>query len=139
MREPLDRDKFFGEANVAILATTGPGQRPHAMPIWYLYEDGHFIMSAGPNSQKVRNVERQGEATLAIDRRELPYYAVMVRGSAEIGPPFSDDMRLRLAIRYLGDERGREYAASRKGASSISIHLQPEHVIEYRGRAGRSG
>ena len=36
MQVPVDREKFFNEANVAVLATTGPGQRPHAMPMWSL-------------------------------------------------------------------------------------------------------
>ena len=50
MREPFDREKLLNEANVAILATTGTGQRPRAMPIRYLRQDGHFTMSAGAES-----------------------------------------------------------------------------------------
>ena len=76
--------------------------------------------------------------TLVVDRREVPYYAVMVRGTAEIGPPISDEMRLRLAVRYLGEEMGRAYVARRTGGDSVTIHLQPVNVIEYRGEAGRS-
>ena len=137
VEKPVDREKFFNDPNIAILATTGPGRRAHAIPIWYLYEDGHFIMVAGANSQKVRNIERQGEATLTIDRREPPYYAAMVRGAAEIGPPMSDDTRLRLAVRYLGEEMGRAFTAQRTGGNSVSIHLQPDYIIEYQGVAGR--
>ena len=138
MEESVDRETFFNQPNVAILATTGPGQRPHAMPVWYLFEGGRFIISTSPNSQKVRNVERQGEATLVIDRRETPCYAVMVRGAAEIGPPMSSEMRLRLAVRYLGEKKGRAYAAFREEADSVSIYLTPVDVIEYHGVAGRS-
>ena len=36
-------------------------------------------------SQKHRNIERCQDVTLVIDRRDLPYYAVMVQGRAEIG------------------------------------------------------
>ena len=137
MQEPFDRDKFLNEANIAILATTGPGRRPHAMPIWYLYEDGHFIMSVGADSQKVRNIERQGQAALTIDRRELPYYAVMVRGAAEIGPPISNEMRLRLAVRYLGEER----AGVRGAPHGRELRLDPSeagqrHRVPRRSRAG---
>ena len=138
MEKPDDREKFFNEPNIAILATTGPGRRAHAIRIWYLYEDGHFIMVAGANSQKVRNIERQGEATLTIDRREPPYYAAMVRGAAEIGPPMSDDARLRLAVRYLGEEMGRAHAAQRTGGNAVSIHLHLDNIIEYHGLVGRS-
>ena len=138
MQDSIERDRFLNEPNVAILATTGPGKRAHAVPVWYLYEDGRFIMSAGATSQKVRNIERQGEATIVVDRRDVPYYAVMVRGNAEIGPPISDDLRLRLAVRYLGEKMGRAYVARRSGNDSVTIQLQPVNVIEYRGEAGRS-
>ncbi len=137
MQDTIERDRFLSEPNVAILATTGPGKRAHAVPIWYLYEKGRFIMSAGANSQKVRNIERQGEASLVVDRREVPYYAVMVRGTAEIGPPISDELRLRLAVRYLGEEMGRTYVTRRTGSDSVSIYLQPVSVVEYHGEAGR--
>ncbi len=138
MQEPVDRETFLSEPNVAILATTGPGKRAHAVPVWYLYEKGRFIMSAGASSQKVRNIERQGEASLVVDRRQVPYYAVMVRGTAEIGPPISDELSLRLAVRYLGDEMGRAYVARQTGNDSVAIYLQPVNVIEYRGEAGQS-
>ena len=61
-------------------------------------------MSAGASSKKAPNIERQGEASRVIDRREAPHYAAMVRGAAEIGPPISDELSLRLAVRYLGEE-----------------------------------
>ena len=128
MQDSIERHRFLSEPNVAILATSGPGKRAHAVPIWYLYEDGHFIMSAGASSQKVRNIERQGEASLVIDRREVPYYAVMIRGTAEIGPPISDELRLRLAVRYLGEEMGRAYVTRRTGSDSVSIYLEPDSI-----------
>ena len=137
MTESTDREEFFKQANIAILATIGPGQRSHAMPIWYLYEDGHFLISASRGSQKVRNVERQGEATLVVDRRDLPYYAVMVRGRAELGDALDDESRLRLAVRYLGEERGKAYTQRTVGGDSVTIHLYPDHIIEYNGVAGR--
>ena len=138
MQETVDRETFLSEPNVAILATTGPGKRAHAVPVWYLYEEGRFIMSAGAGSQKVRNIERRGEATLVVDQREVPYYAVMVRGTAEIGPSISEEMRLRLAVRYLGEEVGRAYVSRRTASDSVTIYLQPVNFIEYRGEAGRS-
>jgi len=138
METTVDKEEFFRQPNVAILATTGPGQRPHAMPVWYLYQEPHFIISAGETSQKVLNIKRQREATLVIDRRDPPYYAVMIQGTATLGPSMSDDMRLRLCIRYLGEEKGRAYAPVLEKSSSIAIYLQPVRVIEYHGTAGRS-
>ena len=72
-------EEFLAEANVAILATVDRQGRPHAAPIWYLYEDGALVISTGRGSQKHRNIEANPEVTLVVDRRTLPYYAVMVQ------------------------------------------------------------
>ena len=133
-----EREEFLKEANVAVLATVGGGGRAHAAPIWYLYEDGVFIMSTGRGSQKHRNVEAQPEITLVVDRRSLPYYAVMARGRAEIGPRLADEERRRMAVRYLGEELARAYLESVSGEEPVTIRLRPRKLIEFNGRAGRT-
>ena len=138
MSDQRDREEFLKEANVAVLATVGPGGRAHAAPIWYLYEDGVFLMSTGRNSQKQRNVERHPEVTLVVDDRTVPYYAVMVQGTAEIAPRLSDDARLRMAVRYLGEELGQAYIARVSGEDSVTIRLRPRKFMEFHGRAGRT-
>ena len=137
MEPTFDKEEFLKQANMGVLATIGPGSRSHAMPVWYIYEDGRIIVTAARGSQKHRNIERNSEATLVVDRREPPYYAVMVQGKAEIGPPTSDDLRLRIASRYLGEERGRAYVSRSTGENSITIYLQPDRFVEYHGVSGR--
>ena len=138
MTDAFDLERLYAGPNVGVLATVGPGERAHAMPIWYLYEDGMFVMIAGDSSQKVRNIQRRGDATLVIDRRELPYHAAMVRGRATVGPPPTEELRLRMAVRYLAEERGRAYHARTTADSSVTITLHPDRVIEYEGSAGSS-
>lgn len=138
MKNPTEQSKaFLREPHVGVLATVDRQDRPHAMPIWYLYEDDVIIMSVGRGSQKHRNMERNPAATLVVDRRETPYYAVMVRGTAEIGPPLPPDQHERLAVRYLGEEAGRRYAESTSGHDGITIRLVPEDWSEFNGQAGR--
>jgi len=132
-----EREEFLKQANIAILATVGPAGA-HAAPIWYLYEDGVFLMSTGRGSQKHRDLERNPNVTLVVDRRTLPYYAVMVRGRAEIGPQLPDEERLRMYVRYIGEEMGRGYVSRGSGEDSVSIRLTPRRFIEYHGRAGRT-
>src|SRR3970040_1483991 len=104
MSDDKERDAFLAESNVAVLATVDARGRAHAAPIWYLYDDGVFVMSTGRGSQKHRNIEANPEVTLVVDRRTLPYYAVMGRGAVEIGPALSGDDRLRIVRRYLNEE-----------------------------------
>jgi hypothetical protein len=72
-----------------------------------------------------------------MDKRTLPYFAVMVHATAEVGPALSQDDRLRLAVRYLGDERGRAYVARTTDEDAITLRIRPRRVGEYHGRAGR--
>ena len=128
---------FLDRANIAIMATIGPENRPHAAPVWYLYEDGELLVSTGLSSQKYRNVERNPAVTIVVERRETPYYVVTVQGEAEIGPPLSDEQRLILAIRYLGEGRGKTYAERTRGSDSITLRIRPSKILEFHGEAGR--
>jgi PPOX class probable F420-dependent enzyme len=132
-----DLQAFLARPNVAVLATVDARGRPHAAPVWYLYEEGTFLISTGRGSQKHRNVERNPEVTLVIDRRTLPYYAVMAQGAAEIGPPPTDGQRRALATRYLSAEQAEAYLKRWDGGDSVTISLRPRRLIEYQGRAGR--
>ena len=137
MTEQFDREKLFSGPNVAILATVDSKNRPHAMPIWYIYEDEKFVMTAGKNSQKVKNIQRSCNATIVLYRREPPYHAVMIRGRAEIGPTPDSEWLLRLAIRYLGEEQGKTYFQG-LGDDIVAITIYPDDVIEYLGISGRA-
>ncbi|HEV8574501.1 MAG TPA: TIGR03618 family F420-dependent PPOX class oxidoreductase [Dehalococcoidia bacterium] len=132
-----ERDAFLQESHVAVLATVDRRGRAHAAPIWYLYDDGVFIMSTGRGSQKHRNIEGNPEVTLVIDQRTLPYYALMARGAVEIGPPLSSEDRLRIVRRYLNEEQTTRYMERMSGQDSISLRLKPRKMIEFTGRAGR--
>ena len=133
-----DREAFLQEANVAVLSTVDARGRPHAAPVWYLYEDGVFIVSTDRGSRKHKNIAANPNICLTIDKRDLPYFAVMAHGRAEIGPMFSPEERLWLAIRYLGDRRGHAYVEHTKSEDSITVRLRPDKVIEYHGRFARA-
>jgi len=137
MSDDKERDAFLAESNVAVLATVDARGRAHAAPIWYLYDDGVFVMSTGRGSQKHRNIEANPEVTLVVDRRTLPYYAVMARGAVEIGSPLSGDDRLRIVRRYLNEGQTRRYLERMAGQDSISLRLKPRKLIEFTGRTDR--
>jgi PPOX class probable F420-dependent enzyme len=104
------RETFLRQANVAVLGTVDARGRPHGAPVWYLYDDGIFRINTDRGSQKHRNIERNPNISLVIDRPAMPYYAVMIQGTAEIGPPLPDADHLKLSVRYLGEELGKRYA-----------------------------
>ena len=126
-----ERETFLQQANVAVLGTVDARGRPHAAPVWYLYEDGVFRISTGDGSQKHRNILANPNISLVIDQRALPYYAVMVQGTADIGLAFSDEDSLRLAVRYLGEDLGSRYAERTDAEASVSLTIRPRKVIVY--------
>ncbi len=129
-------DEFLHKANVAVIGTVDAKGRPHGAPIWYLYVDGVFRVSTGRGSQKHRNVEANANISLVIDTKQLPYYAVMVQGEAEVKGPLSEEDRLTLAVRYLGEDIGKRYAEMTAGNhdETITLHIRPRKVTVYDSR-----
>lgn len=126
-----ERETFLQQANVAVLGSVDARGRPHAAPVWYLYDDGVFRISTGDGSQKHRNILANPNISLVIDQRALPYYAVMVQGTADIGLAFSDEDSLRLAVRYLGENLGARYAERTDAEAAVSLTIRPRKVIVY--------
>jgi len=126
-------EAFLAEPNICVLATTGPGDWPHAIPMWYLYEDGVILITTSRKSQKHKNVERTGKATVVVDNRTPPYYALMIRGDAEVGPALSYDEEFRVAARYLGEAGARRFMERMGPGDDATIRIRPRKVVEYHG------
>ena len=102
-------DAFVHEQRTLICATIGRDGAPHVMPLWYLVRDGDIWAWTYAASQKVRNLERDQRATLAIEAGE--HYdelrGVMLSTEAEIerDPDFVAALGLAIYERYIqGDE-----------------------------------
>lgn len=130
MSDTQKRDEFLRQPHIAVLATVGPDGQPHATPVWYLYEDGVFLIGVERTSIKHRNVRRNPRATLVVDQRERPVRYVMAQGVAEVLPSLTEDVRLRLSLHYLGDSEGREYYAETADLDFVTIVLRPHKFVE---------
>ena len=106
MSEP-ELHRFLDEERVLTCATLGPGGRPHLMPLWY-FRDGNTLLAwTYGKSQKVRNVERDGRATVQLEAGRDVYGEL--RGAMlecdvtlERDPRRVADVGLRLMTRYAG-------------------------------------
>ncbi|MEA2422593.1 MAG: hypothetical protein QOF55_1692 [Thermoleophilaceae bacterium] len=59
---------FLAEHKIVTVATTGPNDRPHLMPLWYVPEDGGELIGwTFAKSQKAKNLERDPHATLQVE------------------------------------------------------------------------
>lgn len=79
----------------AWLSTTRPDGRPHAAPIWFLWEDGVVWFATDPASQKGRNLAHQPGAVLQVGDGDD---VVIVEGEVRL---VSDDgERQRVDVAY---------------------------------------
>lgn len=117
--------QFLKGPNVAALSTVRPNGRPHVTPVWYEYDGHEFIVSTFRNTQKLRNIEAKGFASLAIYTQEFPYRMVLVQGAARVGSTIDNVWRERVAVRYLGEVEGRAYMHGSIDFDAVSIHIRP--------------
>ena len=124
-------DSFLRQTLVAVLGTTNRAGAPHLTPIWFTWEDGAAYMVTGRRSAKWRNVRVQPDASLCVDRRDPPYASVILSGPiTEIDRPVYGIIS-SMALRYLGDKEGQEFADMYKDnpPSSVAFMLTPDSVV----------
>jgi PPOX class probable F420-dependent enzyme len=62
-----ERDAFLGELRIGRLATQGEDGWPHVTPIWYVWEDGGFVLTLGKSRRHLSNIARDPHVTLCVD------------------------------------------------------------------------
>lgn len=132
MSKPTTPEELLNSREICMLSTVSPDGSVHAMPMWYLYEDGKIWFMTGDTVQKTKNVARTGKATVTLDLRERPYYAVMIKGKAEVGGPLARERVVRLMSRYISEADANAYAdklQSRGGNASIVV--TPKKMVEF--------
>ncbi|OBH18461.1 pyridoxamine 5-phosphate oxidase [Mycolicibacter terrae] len=135
MPRPLtetERQQFLADKHVAVLSVDATNGRPPAsVPIWYDYTPGgDILVNTGAGSRKAKLIEQAGAVTLVVQREDLPYQYVVVEGTVvETANPAPLEPREAIAIRYLGEEGGRAFAAKMDGASSVLFTIRPDRWL----------
>jgi uncharacterized protein len=124
-----ERQEFLAAKHVGVLSVAAADGRPPAsVPIWYDYvRGGNIRVNTGSGTRKAKLIERAGAVTLVVQREEPPYQYVVVEGTVvETTTPTPMDVREAIAIRYLGEEGGREFVRSMEGQDSVLYTIRPD-------------
>lgn len=124
-----ERQDFLAGLHVGVLGIERADGPPLVLPVWYSYEPGGdvVVLTTG-SSLKGRLVTAAGRASLCAQQEELPYKYVSVEGGITIDELGADahDAVEPMAIRYLGAEMGRAYAANNEAPDEIRIRITPD-------------
>ncbi|BBZ21687.1 pyridoxamine 5'-phosphate oxidase family protein [Mycolicibacter hiberniae] len=127
-----ERQQFLADKHVAVLSVAATDGRPPAsVPIWYDYTPGgDILVNTGAGSRKAKLIEQAGAVTLVVQREELPYQYVIVEGTVtDTVTPAPRPPREAIAIRYLGEEAGRAFAAALDDAPGVLFTIRPDRWL----------
>ena len=122
-------DDFLGEPHIAVVASSGPSGKPHAMPIWYAWRDGKVLFHTGADSKKMRNLRKNDRVSVVVDSKVAPYKVVVIEGTAK-QLPGDKALGREVAIHYLGERAGEAYAA-RSAEPGALVEVTPTKVISW--------
>ena len=124
-----ERESFLSGVHVAVLAIARPNRGPLVAPVWYWYEPGgNLWFETEPTSRKGRLLRLGTRVSLCVQDESPPYRYVTVEGPViEIADDDRERHEVPMAIRYLGEERGRAYIDSLPEADWKRYVIHPEH------------
>ena len=123
---------FFDQAQFARLATFNEDGTIHIAPTFFRYLDGQILMATQEPSRKVRNIKRNKNVTVLIDKTEVPFKGALIYGTAELD--YDDVIPKRIAIfkRRLSQEDAETYSG-RLAAKwpCVIVRVTPERIASF--------
>jgi nitroimidazol reductase NimA-like FMN-containing flavoprotein (pyridoxamine 5'-phosphate oxidase superfamily) len=80
----VDRDAFLAERRIAVLATDDADGSAYLTAVWFLWEDGAFLVPTGAGSRKGRNARERARGAILVDARGERLCGVAASGRLEV-------------------------------------------------------
>lgn len=128
---------FLDEQRVVIVATIGRGDWPHVMPLWYVVRQGELWSWTYAKSQKVRNLERDARATLAVEAGEeyqelrgvMIESSVVVHRETELVAGVGAEIFRRYGSEALGE--GWQDAVRAQAVKRVALQFVPVQIASW--------
>jgi PPOX class probable F420-dependent enzyme len=132
-------DEFLAVRRLGRVATNRADGWWHVTPIWYLWEEGRFLLTLGSGRRHLRNLRRDAHVTMCVDEDprlteglDAGARSVVCFATAELS---TDDSLIRevtgkILVRYLGPEASAYVEASVAGGRTIAT-LTPVHWLTW--------
>lgn len=125
----LEKQEFLAGLHVGVLGIGRPARAPLTVPIWYDYRPGGDLwFITGRASVKGRLLEVGTVVAMCVQDEDVPYRYVTVEGPVTSIEETEDEL-LPMAVRYLGEDMGSQYAGQSGGDDSVVVRIRPERWL----------
>lgn len=127
-----DREKFLSDLHVGVIAVERKDRAPLSVPIWYGYEPGgDVLLWTESDSLKHRLIRAAGRFAITAQDEQPPYKYVTAEGDVTDISPATDTDARPIAVRYLGEEAGNQFADANLTPTSVLIRMRPQRWLSF--------
>ena len=127
---PEQMAEFLERPLVAVMVTLRADGSPHAIPVWYEYRDGDFLVFTSSTFVRVKNLRRDNRAAITISTHEEPYMYVSAEGPVTTTPEGVAETGLSISARYMG-ENAQQFLDDVLNEHSVVLRLTPERILTW--------
>lgn len=82
----VSKDRFLKEQKILRLATIGPKDVPHIVPVWYLFSGKKFYVGTNTRTKKAKNLTKNNRVGFCIDVgiKAPNIYGILGQGKANL-------------------------------------------------------
>jgi len=114
--------------SAAVLTTYRKDGSALTTPVWFRFHDDAFEVVLAEGDVKRRHLARTPRCILVVFEAVPPFRGVEVKGEPELIEKDVTDEREAIAGRYLGADRGRRFAATRRSRLGTLLRLIPDET-----------
>jgi len=110
----------------AVLTTYRKDGSALTTPVWFRWTDNAFEVVIAEGDVKLQHLARDPRCSLLVFETVRPFRGVEARGVAELVERDVTPVREAIAARYLGEEDGTSFAATRASRRGFVLRLVPD-------------
>ena len=123
-----DVQSLIDAPSPAVLTTYRKDGSALTTPVWFRFHDDAFEVVLAEGDVKRKHLARTPRCILVVFEAVPPFRGVEVKGEPELIGKDVTDEREAIAGRYLGADRGRRFAATRRSRLGTLLRLIPDET-----------
>ena len=120
-----DVQSLIDAPSPAVLTTYRRDGSALTTPVWFRFHEGAFEVVLAEGDVKREQLRRRPACLLVVFEAVPPFRGVEVKGEPQLVERDVTEVREAIAGRYLGTERGRLFATSRRSPRGTLLRLVP--------------